>query len=693
MSGHGEVQKLSKGQRKRRNKAARAAAAAAAAGGPASQSNRSAHALFPRSSPFSKLPAGIFAQIVPRLYPEDVIHLAQVNKSIRKVLMSRSAAPMWRACIGNNGLPACPPELSEPGYVSLLFQGICSSCGGTHSDLPDAWLFVRLCQRCGEKLLVEWETIEPTEVKQLVLTTDVRVGFWRYSKKCLKRDVDSVKSRLLELQSSDDKDALQVWVRTRNAELQRRQENGQLLARSLEVVRNNRSDELKRGWRERAEHALTALGHSLPKEEDLPIEKRHKWRALMEQSSTESNWNKHQSRIIQFIKNEEKDRPVREQKERRAARDIKLRELYDSLRHTTNLLPDDKAELPVMQAIDLMVEWLPLPRYDDVLEWPTIRDLVEIDVAAEEVTGRFEKHRGEIVELIADWGKKVKRELANVLRAGMKEQGLAVDPLRPRLLASEADTNPFDHLDGDTCLLFRADTFFNYKRQYRKDSLQSYDSLVGSLRLGKRLHEPQNKDKFELTAYTWSSEARTTARVLLLAMGYPEDAASIEFSESNNKWFACGRCNDLPMSWSSLVAHYIERAGNWKYVQTKLPELAEAKIVYNNIHDPGFNEKPLAKRLSAEEVEALEAKHLENDQEKDEYEDDYRFACRLCMNTEIGSPMSTDIEEMFPHLIDVHEISDPQDGIDGEGFGSVEDSPYICVLEQVGGWGWCLVDG
>ncbi|KAG9090758.1 hypothetical protein FS749_000310 [Ceratobasidium sp. UAMH 11750] len=678
MSGHGEAPKLSKAQRKRRNRAARAAAAAGGS----------------RSSAFLKLPAEILAQIVLHLYPEDVIYLAQVNKSIRKVLMSRSAAPMWRACIKNIGLPACPPELSEPRYASLLFQGICSSCGVKHLGVLDTWLLVRLCQDCGKKLLLNWETIEPAEAKQLVLATSPSAGFYGYARKCLKRDVDTVKSRLLELQSSDDKDALQVWVQGQIAELQRRQENGRLLTESLQLARNSRITELKQKWREQAERALIALGYSLPKDEDLPVEKRHKWKELMERSTawTESNWNGHKSKVIQFIRNEENERPARAQKERRAARDTKVRELFNALGHKTNVLPDGEAELPVIQATDLMVKWLPLPRYGDALAWPTIQNLVETDVPIEEMMSRFEEHRGEIMELIADWGKKVKRELVDMLKAGMKEE-LTTNPPRPRLLASGSDANPFDSLDEDTCLLFRADTLFHYKREYYPDEFQSYDSLVGFSRPGKRLPTSQSKDDQKLTAYTWSSEAMLTARALLLAMGHPEDAASVEFSASNDKWFACGRCSGPPKSWPSLVAHYIKQADDWKYVQTKLPELEQEEIIYNNIHDPSFNTKLLVKRLSAEEAEALQAKYLEAEEVRDEYGEEFRFACRLCMDTRIESPMSTDIEEIFPHLIEVHEISDPQSEIDGEGPESVGDSPYVCVLEVMPGRGWCLVNG
>ncbi|KAG8710287.1 hypothetical protein FRC08_017371 [Ceratobasidium sp. 394] len=123
-------------------------------------------------SAFLRLPADILAQIVPHLDPLDVVHLAWVNTSVRKILMHRSASPMWRACIGNTGLPACPSELSEPRHISVLYVSLCSSCGNREERKPDTYLFVRLCMPCRKNLLVDWSTIEPTKVRDLVLASD-----------------------------------------------------------------------------------------------------------------------------------------------------------------------------------------------------------------------------------------------------------------------------------------------------------------------------------------------------------------------------------------------------------------------------------------------------------------------------------------------------------------------------------------
>ncbi|KAF8605520.1 hypothetical protein BDV93DRAFT_438921, partial [Ceratobasidium sp. AG-I] len=65
--------------------------------------------------------------IIGFLPPIDVITLARTNTTLRKSLMARSAAHIWRASIQNvEGLPACPPEICEPLYVSLVYMPFCS---------------------------------------------------------------------------------------------------------------------------------------------------------------------------------------------------------------------------------------------------------------------------------------------------------------------------------------------------------------------------------------------------------------------------------------------------------------------------------------------------------------------------------------------------------------------------------------
>jgi hypothetical protein len=65
-------------------------------------------------------------QIFCHLDPLDVLRLAWTSKSVRQILMRRSARPIWRSALGSlPNLPDCPPDMSEPQWVFLAFVPQC----------------------------------------------------------------------------------------------------------------------------------------------------------------------------------------------------------------------------------------------------------------------------------------------------------------------------------------------------------------------------------------------------------------------------------------------------------------------------------------------------------------------------------------------------------------------------------------
>ncbi|KAG8746609.1 hypothetical protein FRC12_014246, partial [Ceratobasidium sp. 428] len=470
-----EVVKLSKGQRKRRNRAARAATAAA-------KGKASDQLLPPKPSPFLKLHADIFSQIIPNLAPLDVVYLAQVNKSIRRMLMHRSARPMWRACIENmTGLPACPPELSEPQYASLLFQPRCSSCGVKEGRNPDAFLRVRLCPPCHRLLLTDWDKIESEEVQDLVLASGMSCN--RNQRKrglelSLKHEVEAVTTRLNKLKSSDDTEALQSWLRSRDEELDEQEKHADLVIKFFRAARRAKRKELTPKWREQVKSKLLELGH-LKKEIDVhQREKGSTWMSFVSRAEvwTEEKWNRLKPAFVNFIESDAQKRAQRERERNQAFRNVILWGLYDDLRQRVDLgTPHSRLKyLSPMKVATLTIKWMPPPQYDEALKWPIMRSLLETDVSSEDMTDRFGRHRDEIKQLIVDRGKLIKQEWAGILREGREKDGLAVNLPQVRLPVDELETGPFEYADGDTNLLLRADSIFAFGS---KSDIYSYDEL------------------------------------------------------------------------------------------------------------------------------------------------------------------------------------------------------------------------
>ena len=56
----------------------------------------------------------------------DLLRLARTSKDLRRLLMNRDSAHIWKAVIGDaEDIPDCPNDLSPPAYVNLLYHSMC----------------------------------------------------------------------------------------------------------------------------------------------------------------------------------------------------------------------------------------------------------------------------------------------------------------------------------------------------------------------------------------------------------------------------------------------------------------------------------------------------------------------------------------------------------------------------------------
>ncbi len=65
-------------------------------------------------------------QICGHLLPKDLLNLSRTSKGFHSLLMSRRSQSIWKAvCLNLPGLPPCPPDLTEPAYINLIFDAHC----------------------------------------------------------------------------------------------------------------------------------------------------------------------------------------------------------------------------------------------------------------------------------------------------------------------------------------------------------------------------------------------------------------------------------------------------------------------------------------------------------------------------------------------------------------------------------------
>ncbi|KAI0946250.1 hypothetical protein AcV7_010278 [Taiwanofungus camphoratus] len=95
------------------------------------------------------MPLDIFIEIAVHLDPRDILNLSRLNKRFRSILMSKQSRYIWITSRKNvPGLPDCPSVLSEPKYVSLVFDRYCLACGVGRSVNVNYGLGVRFCKAC-----------------------------------------------------------------------------------------------------------------------------------------------------------------------------------------------------------------------------------------------------------------------------------------------------------------------------------------------------------------------------------------------------------------------------------------------------------------------------------------------------------------------------------------------------------------
>ncbi|KAF7347546.1 hypothetical protein MVEN_01511000 [Mycena venus] len=126
-----------------------------------------------------QMPLDVLFEILGFLDPQDILVLARLTRSIRRLLMHRSAICVWKAARGNvPGFPDPPSDMSEPAYANLAFSRHCHYCL-TKGVKQIHWRQrLRLCTLCTNSHLVknkyedlghELDLAVPRDVHRLIL--------------------------------------------------------------------------------------------------------------------------------------------------------------------------------------------------------------------------------------------------------------------------------------------------------------------------------------------------------------------------------------------------------------------------------------------------------------------------------------------------------------------------------------------
>ncbi|CAE6447221.1 unnamed protein product [Rhizoctonia solani] len=181
-----------------------------------------------RLDKFIGIPIDIFTEITSLLYPKDIISLSRASRFLRNLLMSRSSRHIWIRVINNiEGLPPCPPDMSEPSYLTLLFARDCTGCGQPIGARLYEDLRVRFCISCRNTRLYALSAMDVLIANLVPTSLVVLKSQLTYARPtiiyAIQEEVDDVKEKLQEYRNMTNHDhAFGAWLKERKETIQTR---------------------------------------------------------------------------------------------------------------------------------------------------------------------------------------------------------------------------------------------------------------------------------------------------------------------------------------------------------------------------------------------------------------------------------------------------------------------------------------
>ncbi|KAF8602613.1 hypothetical protein BDV93DRAFT_509159 [Ceratobasidium sp. AG-I] len=445
------------------------------------------------------------SMIVTCLKAEELLFLARTTKHFRRVLMKRSSACIWRRALEDlEGLPPCPPTMTEPQYIALIFTEDCSSCGGRDmfgffAPKLEADLLVRLCKECLEDKVVARNEIAP-EIRDFVALKE----------RGLLSDVEAVSRQLADLKATPGGRArLPAWKQDKLKQLADRRKRGGRIMQFLQRKAGEDKRAMKLYQQAEITRRLMVQGWST---EHMVIPKG---------STADAQWTMYThvwttpclelNRILMDNARERRQEP----------RWVRLEALWDTVKADL-VRPAGTESTPrsLATAVSEALHIKPIPEFSDALEWPVIKELLNTDRPLSEMQARFVQKRPAIDREVTAW----------------------CMPYTPasRTIAKHRSNDPLQNLPLEMEFLLRADTIF---APYEADSQDcpslhfcGYETYMRDLRRWIGYKSDEHWRLVNDSRFMMHSTGPTIARALLGALGRPLHTTILELEALGQRW-------------------------------------------------------------------------------------------------------------------------------------------------------------
>ncbi|KAF7971573.1 hypothetical protein HWV62_20822 [Athelia sp. TMB] len=232
-----------------------------------------------------------------------LFELSRVSKQFRSLFASKGSRHIWAEAKRNlaTEMPECPADLSEPQYISLMFEHNCQACGKNRAPKTDYALRVRFCGHCfdenvlkGTKILKNLPNVSDT-VFQLVPRSRLKLSNRSFLSHAFDStengrnnayyfpEIESVVERYKELESDATALATFVQEHKETASQMMKARDANILTQWAEDHKANKVQEDTRRMKNRRasiEKKLEELGWD---RKDFPKTRNYEWSKLLDQ--------------------------------------------------------------------------------------------------------------------------------------------------------------------------------------------------------------------------------------------------------------------------------------------------------------------------------------------------------------------------------------------------------------------------
>ncbi|KAF8607574.1 hypothetical protein BDV93DRAFT_272896 [Ceratobasidium sp. AG-I] len=645
---------------------------------------------------FTTITVDVFKEITSLLVPGDILALARVNKFLRRLLMHRSAAHIWRSTEKNvEMLPPCPRHLSHPRYAALVFTNNCSGCGISVMRQLDEDLSVRLCNACRNTYLVGNSQI-PSEVLPYVpLSYIIKNPSRANNAYALREDVQRICSELMKLPVDEEHLEYKRWNSKRRRRLRERKKHSMALLRYTNMMEVRRDDEFEDKRLQRRADVMSRLLKLGWKDEDMNMmypSSEKSWNDLMAlpKPLTDRSWERLYPKFLRLLKLNRKHRHNQRRYERRRARYDLVKQLLSDIKASAQpCIELEEHDSSATAAKGTMR--LPYPVLIEVLDRYVFKDLSHTDRSLEATRAKFDASRGLIDNALSKWRAALEYELVKMLRDGREAQRREVPAVNGELisestsLSTRFSAHSYNFISARNSILFRADSVFRFREHqnatfYPQALTLFADAMDGPIDFTSPKAANFTPCSLMPSRIEYHAEGARIARALLRALGRP-DAAYAEMHALGSR-FSCGRCYRPPDTWDRIIDHYWCEHKQWASYDTSKSHLPD-EIAYNDLHCLEYqSNRPLVKLTSPQELANYDQRYLTT------FED--CFECRLCGLLKLSYVVLGSRKSIVLHLRHVHNILQPKFGEDyvqpqflyGDIRGLLEGSDVTPIIEE-----------